>query len=710
MRLPRVLLLAAVALVASADAASSHVTIPDGRGLAHSPMDKWHGTKRFLRIHESDDEERAISSPSVEMLQGWLKKGLISGGAVELLSLGNKADDLLTGSLLNAWVSYVKVFNKENPTEKMSMIKTLTTRFEDEALSTMIETSKRSAKTAAIANKVQGKQFQYWAGAGRTPDDIFALLKLNTAKSLLFDQPPVATWLKYMDDFSKSNAGSHFSAVATLRKYYSDEALAKMIAVAAKSPKTSDAAKRVETELLRSWFNSMKSQTDIVRLLNLHKAGLQASKSPLFPIWTKYVDLFNKVDPRFKMEMLQDWLKKGLITDDTFVLLTLGKAADEHLNGSLLSAWASYIKVFNKENPTEKMSLLATLTARFGDEAVSTMIEAAKKVPKSASIANSVQSEQIQHWLTTGKLPDDIFVLLKLNTAKTRLFDQPQLNTWVKYVDEFNEANSKIKTSLFSALATRYSEATLAQMLVVAKKTSGSESLAIRIQAEQTQFWLRADKLPDDVYRMLKLNKLGTTFLNSPIFVAWVKYTDEFRKINPGTKLTTVATLRNYYTDKTLVSLFIKASESTKTASIGKRLQTEMLREWYITVTPPVHVFKLLSLQKTGLKVFESPLYTVWTNYIAFVKKADNSFKGDLLTMLRRNYGDEMLSNVLIAAGRVQGTTDTAQKLQKELFGLWRAAKVHPTSVYNMLHVERVSNNSPTRAFFSEYIKAYAKA
>ncbi|KAK1941022.1 hypothetical protein P3T76_007728 [Phytophthora citrophthora] len=475
MRVPSFLLLAVAALVTET-ASSRQITTSNVQDLAFV-NDNWLDTKRFLRSHVNS-EERAISAPSVEVLQGWLKKGLISDEAVGLLSLGNKADDLLSSSLLNAWFSYIKVFNKENPNEKMNMIKTLTARFGDEALSTMIETARRSGKTSAMADKLQAKQIANWVALGKNPDDIFDLLKLNLAKSLLFDQPPVNTWLKYMDDFALKSSSAEFSAISTLRKYYSDETLAKMIIVASKSTKTSEAAKRVEAELLRSWFNSMKSPTDVLRLLKMSTT----SQSSLSPIWTKYVALFNKVDPRFKTEMLQEWVKKGLITDDTFRLLTLGNAADDLLNGSLLSAWATYIKVFNQQNPTEQLSLIAVLTARFGDEAVSTMIEAAKKVPTYHTIANSIQSEQMKLWLDAGKIPDDIFVSLKLNTVKTKLFDQPQLKTWVVYLDKFNQANPNSKTTLFSTLQTRYSEATLAQMLVVAKQNPGLASLAVRIQ------------------------------------------------------------------------------------------------------------------------------------------------------------------------------------------------------------------------------------
>jgi hypothetical protein len=104
MRHPSVLLVAIVALsIHSAAATSFMFTTDTTDALSHARIGNWHKSKRLLDYEDRvDEEERGISSPSAEMLQGWLKKGLISDDAVGLLTLGNKADDLLTSSLLNA--------------------------------------------------------------------------------------------------------------------------------------------------------------------------------------------------------------------------------------------------------------------------------------------------------------------------------------------------------------------------------------------------------------------------------------------------------------------------------------------------------------------------------------------------------------------------------------------------------------------------------
>ncbi|KAL4115005.1 hypothetical protein PRIC2_013901 [Phytophthora ramorum] len=712
MRHPCTMLLAAAALVyfdGVSTAAESYMVVPSTQVLSPSGVNSY-STTRLLRIHQSvNNEERGISGPSIELVQGWLKKGMITDDIAGLLTLGKAADDLLTGSLLNAWVSYIKLFNKENPGEKMSMVATLTARFGDEAVATMVEAAKKVPKTAIIAKQVQAEQIQQWLVAGKTPTDVFALLKLKNEGTRLFYQPQLTTWVKYMDEFNTVNPGTQLTSIAILKKYYADDVLAKMIATVRKTSSTSDTAKRLETELLREWFNSMKSPTDILRLLNLHKAGLKASESPLFTVWKNYIQLFNTVDPRFKMDMLEGWLKKDKITEDTFRLLTLGNAADDLLTGSLLNAWVSYIKLFNKENPAEKMSIIATLTARFGDEAVATMVEAAKKVPTSAAIAKQVQAEQIQHWLAAGKVPDDIFVLLKLNKEGTRLFAQPQLNAWVKYMDEFNMAKPKRKTTLLSALSTRYNEPTLVQMMIAAKKVPSTNSLALRLQYEQTRFWLRANQNPADIFVMLKLHRAGDTLLSNPLFGAWAKYTADFRKINPGTEFTTMGTMRNYYKDDILTNMILAAGKFSSTSDLARRLEAELLREWYFAAKSPLGVFRLLNLPNTKLKLLESPLYTVWTNYITYFNKVVPNSKVDLLATLTKVYGESNLSRVLIAAEKVPSTKAAATALQKEQSNRWLVAKRDPTEVYFLWHVDKAAAKSPNRLLYGDYVTAYAK-
>ncbi|GMF38391.1 unnamed protein product [Phytophthora fragariaefolia] len=376
-----------------------------------------HSTKRLLRTHTltNDGEERVVSVPgletvvnsvkstvSMEKLQEWLKKGESVDDAVKLLTLDQAADDLLANPNLNGLISYIKLFNEQNPTKMTSLVATLTTHYGDEGLAKIIEAAKRVKSTESIANQVQTDQLQHWLTSGKT-------------------------------------------------------------------------------------------------------------------------------------------------TDEVFLRLGLDKAADDLLATPQLNTWISYMKLYNQNNPTKKTSLIATFTAHYGDEGLAKIVEGAKLDKRTAFTAKRVQTEQIQRWLVDGKTPDDVFALLKLDEVGVQLFKQPQVNTWVKYMDDFKKANPDVETTLFTDLSGRFTEQTLVHMLIAAKKVPSTESVAVRIQAEQSKYWLSVGKPPADVFTLLRLHYEGVSLFSNPLFTAWIQYTDEFRKIYFGTELTAISALRKHY-------------------------------------------------------------------------------------------------------------------------------------------------------------------
>ncbi|POM71455.1 Secreted RxLR effector peptide protein [Phytophthora palmivora] len=685
-----------------------------------------------------------------EQTNQWLRMEKVPADVFKLLKLDDIGFSLLENTLFSAWVNYMKLFNEQNPTEKTSVIATLTAHYGDDVLAKIIEAGKKVPSTEALAKRLQSEQMQHWLGKGKTPDDVFALLKLDKAGSELFAQPILARWVAYVDDFNNVNPDKKVTLFSTLASHYSDEVLTPMLIAAKKVPSTEKIAVEVQSVQTQLWLKAKKEPSEIFNYLQLNQEGYNIFSSPVFSAWVQYTDTYRKINygtklttidtltkyydddvltymileafnspstvamaKRLETEQLRNWYIQGKSPKDVFKALDLYSSGVTVFDNPLYPVWTKYTVYLGaaeptyKENPAEKMSLLPTLTARFGDEAVATMLEAAKKNPKTSAIAKQVQDDQLHHWITTGKLPDDVFVLLKLNTVKTSLFDQPQLNTWVMYLDEFKKVNLDSQMTLYSSLATRYDEATLAKMLVVAKTIPSTESIAVRIQAEQTLFWIRTQKQPAAIFEMLKLNTLGTSFMHNPIFRAWVAYTDDFRKFYPGTHLTTIGTLKKYYTYDELVTVFIKASNNPSTASIAKRMETELLREWYFTATPVVDVFKLLNFPK--VKMFESPRYTIWTNYIDYVKKIHPTSKIDELTLLTNIFTEEKLSAMLIAAERASSTKTIAKKLLNQQFDRWLAAKKDPKIVYFLWQVKTVTGNSLNTQLYREYVLAYSK-
>ncbi|KAG1694184.1 hypothetical protein DVH05_021840 [Phytophthora capsici] len=391
-------------------------------------------------------------------------------------------------------------------------------------------------------------------------------------------------------------------------------------------------------------------------------------------------------------------------TDDVFKLLQLDNAAENLLANPLLSAWLSYMKRFNRQNPSQKTSLFSTLLTHYGDSGLAKIIEASKHVTSTKILAKRLQSEQIQRWLAQKLSPDEVFVLLKLDEAGDQLFSQSQVLTWVKYLDDYNDEFNKPFT-VFSLLKPKYEEETLVQMLIAAKKAPSTEKIALAVQAEQTKLWLNEKKTPRAVFDLLKLKDEQNALFSSPLFTAWLKYSDEFNLLDPEAKVVLpFSTLNKYYGDEALAKMILAASKDPSTSILAKRLHLEQLREWYSSLKPPELLFKALKLDKTGSKLFERSLFTVWKEYVEFIKLMDPSIKGNLLTPLIKVYGEKKLVKILVTAEKVPKTKKIATELQDLLRNRWLDEKKTPKMIYSLLRVDGTPANDPSRVFYEKYM------
>lgn len=79
--------------------------------------------------------------------------GISPASVFESLNLGTR--NVLTNPSLNTWVKYMDDFNARYPTEKTTMIDTITVQLGDEGLATILERAMKVANTKAFATKLQ---------------------------------------------------------------------------------------------------------------------------------------------------------------------------------------------------------------------------------------------------------------------------------------------------------------------------------------------------------------------------------------------------------------------------------------------------------------------------------------------------------------------------------------------------------------------------
>ncbi|KAG1684892.1 hypothetical protein DVH05_010186 [Phytophthora capsici] len=415
------------------------------------------------------------------------------------------------------------------------------------------------------------------------------------------------------------------------------------------------------------------------------------------------------VESKINTAQLKSWLESGESADDVFKLLKLDSAADKVLGHAKLDEWIEYMKLFNGQKGSKKTTLIKTLTAHFEDDGVARMIQKALQVDSTAKMAKRLQFEQIQRWLGHEKTPEEVLTLLKLDINRYDLFEKPELLTWVKYLDDWNKMYPDRQTTLFARISPLLEEGILANLLIKAKSVASTEKIALRIQAEQTASWLKAEKTPDDLFTLLRLNRAeDSPLLENPIFDAWVKYADDFREMYPKVSFDPIATISEHYTAAQVATMIVEASKSPSTSSIAHRLNTEQFRDWLNTRQSPVRVFKLLKLDEAGDKLFQSPVITTWLNYATFYNTKRE--KVSITTLLRKRFGDEVLAGILTEAQQVPATKEEATKLLTSLVGRWPKSRVHPDNVYKWLRVQGREKTDGFRLFYERYAAAYKAA
>ncbi|KAF4042368.1 hypothetical protein GN244_ATG05361 [Phytophthora infestans] len=207
-------------------------------------------------------------------------------------------------------------------------------------------------------------------------------------------------------------------------------------------------------------------------------------------------------------------------------------------------------------------------------------------------------------------------------------------------------------------------ESALVNMLIKAKGVASTEKLAQRVQAEQTKSWLQSERMPDDLFTLLRLDKADNDLLANPIYDAWIKYADDFREMYLKISMDPIATIDEHYSIAQVARMIVKATES-KTQKIAYRLNTEQYRDW-LKRYHPAEAFMNLELGAAGDKLFRSPLLATWLKYVDFYNRRTKG-KVSVTSLLRQRFGDEKLDKILVEATTVPATNKIALELLRSL-------------------------------------------
>uniref|UniRef100_H3GN90 RxLR effector protein n=1 Tax=Phytophthora ramorum TaxID=164328 RepID=H3GN90_PHYRM len=205
---------------------------------------------------------------------------------------------------------------------------------------------------------------------------------------------------------------------------------------------------------------------------------------------------------------LRSWLKKGQTTDDVFARFKLNNGVDDVLSNPKLKTWVTYVEMFNKQNPENKVSMTSTLTKTYGEAAVARVLDAGTKVASTETIAKRLQAELLRGWLSKGDSVDDVLKLLKLNKGVQNLVADQNMQTLATY-----------------AITASYGDDAVARGLAEAAKVSKTESSALELQGAQFNQWMTQKLDPEDIYAsVFKIGASSASAMEKSIVTEYSKF------------------------------------------------------------------------------------------------------------------------------------------------------------------------------------------
>jgi len=328
------------------------------------------------------------------------------------------------------------------------------------------------------------------------------------------------------------------------------------------------------------------------RLLRVHENDEERAIS------FKSIPGVGKVTDAVTKAKLAKYLKSSRTSDEVFTKMKLGKAGEKLFENPKFLAWVKYVDDYNMKNPDKATSMIPTLTAHYSDDVLAKMLAAATKVPTTKRLAESLETQLVKHWQTLKYTPDDALRALKLDKTLDSVLTDPTFLTLNKYVVDFNTWNPSKSTTMTELLSRSYGDAPVAKMLQQATKVKGTEGMASRLQSQQLTTWKEMGLTSDDVFRgTLKLDKQTGNLFESPNFLVWTKYVDDFS----GEKTSSFDFLWKAFGEEKLAKMLI-APKDAKSNSVVGELQNSLIRKWLAMSPPkkPAEVSTILGTSSQG--------------------------------------------------------------------------------------------------------------
>nr|KAH7498929.1 RxLR effector protein PSR2 [Phytophthora ramorum] len=369
-------------------------------------------------------------------------------------------------------------------------------------------------------------------------------------------------------------------------------------------------------------------------------------------------------------------------TDKLFKKLQVGEIDDKLFQSTQFKEWVTTVtKNFKTNTELAQASIASALVSHFGDEALATLLVAAKQNYKSATVATKLENAQLRNWESAGKTGDDVFDLLKLNDKGEKLFESPVAATWISYVTKLNTQNSD--EVIFSSLKKLFDDEALAKMIAGAKTSASTAATAKKLEQMQLNKWISEGKTADDIFALLKLNNEEGKLLQNTMLATWISYVNLQGK-NPYDMI--LVKLSTHYDEAGLAKMLVTAKQDGTASSIVRKLEEVQLKNWLSDGKSADDVYNLLKLDLERGDILKSPMLTTWISYTA---KLDEDPYQLLLVKLMKRYDDATLTKMFVAAKRGHATWSIGTKLEEVQLKSWLSDGKTADDVFKLLQLNK---------------------
>ncbi|POM79025.1 Hypothetical protein PHPALM_3376 [Phytophthora palmivora] len=452
---------------------------PGNDAAASLAMMDFYGDKAVFNMLETAAKTTSTKTVAAklqkELWDGWLTKKTLPSYVFEALALDEAGDTVFSNPKLSMWINYLNMFNKENPANKERMVSSFHNNYYTEHFWRITSMAMHDADkgTANIAKRLRAEKIDGWLSNKESPRDVFALLNLHKAEANLFSNENFRIWTKYLDDFNKRYPDIKTNTIQTVLASYSNEELVKILVAAKKSPDTEKLATNLQRSLLNTWMRELKDPAEVSKLLKVEMTD----------------------------EMMKIYVKK-------FNWMMNSSTGDKVFDKPQLPIWLQYVRFYKAKHPGDDKSSIAILTAHYGDEALANVIAASKKQPILKELAQNVEADQLQNWLSSGKSSEDVFRLLKLDKTGENLLGSPLYQTWFAFSTKLiSKPNQVEKVTRFDTLLRIYSEEKLSAILLAGMKDPSQEKQARQFGAILYQSWIKRKTNPEKIHKWMNVKE-----------------------------------------------------------------------------------------------------------------------------------------------------------------------------------------------------------